>query len=94
MPKLQRWTSKGTAYKLWNDINKYVESYTAENPHELESEWFKKWFNSFHKNQIGDESLPIQVAALVITTNPHASIHECVLVLFNLIPKLREHLVI
>ena len=94
MPKLQRWTGKGTAYRIWTDINKYIESYTSKNPHKLESSWFKKWYNYYHISKIGDETLPLPVAAIVITGNPHASIYDCVKVLFNLIPNLQQHLIV
>ena len=94
MPKLQRWTGKGTAYKVWHDVNKYVESFTAENPHELEKPWFKTWYTHFHTNQIYNDTLPLQLAAFVITGDPHSTIHNCVLVLFQLIPQLEQHLII
>ena len=94
MPKLQRWTGKGTAYRIWTDINKYIESYTSKNPHELESSWFKKWYNYYHVTKIGNEHISVQVAALVITGKPDATIHDCLMTLFRLIPKLNQHLVI
>ena len=94
MPKLQRWTGKGTAFKIWRDVNQYVENFTTENPHELESEWFKQWYNHYHNTKIGDENISIQVAALVITGNPEATIYECLQSLFKLIPHLKHHITI
>ena len=94
MPKLQRWTGKGTAYKIWKDVNTYVESYTSEHPHELQSSWFQKWYKFYHESKIGDETISVQVAALVISGNPHASIYDCVQILFHLIPDLKQHLIV
>ena len=94
MTKLQRWTGKGTAFKIWRDVQEYVENYTTENPHEMESVWFKKWYGYYHTMKIGEDSISHQVAALVITGNPEATIYECIKTLFSLIPNLQHHLTI
>ena len=92
--KLQKWTGKGTAYKIWRDINNYVDTYLSEHQHELESPWTKKWQELFLKRKIGEEEVGAQVAAVMITGDPLATIYDCIQTLFKLIPELKEHLVI
>ena len=32
-----RWTAKGTAFKIWSDINKYVDTLTHDDPELLQT---------------------------------------------------------
>lgn len=83
-----------TATKLWIDINKYVDAYTAENQEELSSDWLIKWYDYYTTGEMHNKEMPYQVHAVNITGNPYASVHKIVCCLLNLIPELRNYLII
>ena len=66
----------------------------SEHQHELQRTWFKKWYNHIHGMKINDKSRDFQVIALALTTNPDASIMNCMNVVLDLIPLLRQHFTI
>ena len=39
-----QWIGKNTAYKIWTDINTYVDNYTGTNMKEHDSEWYRLFF--------------------------------------------------
>ena len=88
------WIGKPSTHKLWQNINDYVSDYTAEYQAELQSEWFRKWYFLINDIKIGDKSREFQVIALSLTSNPDASIKDCINAAFDLIPNLREHFTI
>ena len=93
MPKYSKqWTGKSSAFKLWNDINGYVDSYTATHQSHLESEWFKRWYELLHTAHFGESNVSFQLAAHLITGNPHATVIDCIQKLMQSIPELSTYL--
>ena len=91
-PARATWTGKATAYKLWCDVNVFVDTYTSTHQTELESEWFRTWYGYFHTAQIGESNINLQLAAYVIVGNPNATLMDCVNKLTTLIPALSDYL--
>ena len=87
-----RWTAKGTAFKIWCDINTYVEAILRDDPSLVNSNWYQRWNNIFNTALIGKPETPQQVASFVIANSPKATIYDCIKILWKLIPNLTVYL--
>ena len=70
-----RWTAKGTAFKIWQVINIYVDFLTTNDLFELESNWYHRCYNIYNVGLIRNPKTPCQVASFAIAKNPKATNH-------------------
>ena len=85
------WVGQSRCHALWVTIDKYVKHYVTE--HDVEEEpWYKKWYKLIHKDMLLDKERQFQFLAFQITGDPDSTVYDCIQSLFNLIPKLTEHI--
>ena len=85
-----KWTGKGSATRLFKDIEKHVLTYTAEHQNEMNSTWFHRWCKLTQKYSILDQDRDFQFIAFILIENPDATVHECFTYLRDLIPELNK----
>ena len=73
-----RWTAKGTAFKIWQAVNTYVDFLTNNDPSTLDSNWYRRWYDIYNTGLIGNPETPCQVASFAIAKNPRATIYNCI----------------
>ena len=88
------WIGKPSTHKLWQHVDDFVTDYTSEHQSDLQSEWLRKWHFLMNDIRIGDKNRDFQVIALSLTSNPDATIKECINAALDMIPSLREHFAI
>ena len=54
----KQWTGKKAAYKIWTEINDFVDAYTATDPKQLHQEWYQEWYRIYHVGRIGVRRIP------------------------------------
>ena len=86
------WIGRKSATGLWLNINNYVQTYV--NVHQTpESEtWYCLWRKYVSEDKILDKDRQYQYIAFRITGNADASVKNCVDTLFDLIPRLADHI--
>ena len=87
-----QWIVKQASWRLWHDINNFVDAYTAEHQHELEQPWFQEWYTFYHTLQAGNRNRDHQVNAFTLTNNPDATVTECLRKVIALIPDLHKYI--
>lgn len=88
-----QWIGKNTTYRVFNEVDDYINAYCSENQPALETEWFTKWYEWYHKEggyNIGNKDSSIQVQSLALTGNIHSSVHQIITALIDLIPPLKN----
>ena len=88
------WTGKGTAYRLWLEINKYVEEYAHVHPQTKETAWYKRWSEVYSVGNLAAPAVSLQVATAFLIQNPKGTIKSCLDYLFDLILDLSKYLLI
>ena len=85
------WVGQSRCHALWVTIDKYVKNYITE--HDVNDEpWYKKWYKLIHKDMLLDKEQHFQFITFQITGDPDSTVHDCILSLFHLIPKLTDHI--
>ena len=88
------WMGKNQVFNLFQEIDEYVTSYTADHQSELNSKWLALWHYLYHTAHVGKSSTSFQVTAITITDDVNASLEEVVNTIKRKIPGLDKHLTI
>ena len=86
------WIGQARSIGLWTNINQYVETYVNIHQTAVDEPWYQTWSNLITEDRILTKERHFQFIAYRITHNPDATVEDCINKLFELIPRLSEHI--
>jgi hypothetical protein len=79
----------GLIYKLWNDINSFVNAIIQQIPDQRQSEWYEAWCNIY--TIINNPDLLPMISLHIITNKPKPTVIDAIHALESMIPYLLQH---